>query len=67
MDQPDADRAGAFVHEEDVYQPVMDGGCEPQSYIRVDDELFPILEDITDELLMSDVDPHVQGSAPTEW
>ena len=63
MDQPDADRAGAFVHVEDVYQPVMDGGvkCEPQSGIRVDNEFFPIVEDITDEMLMFEVNPHVQG------
>ena len=66
MDQPDADSARAVVHEEDVYQPVIDGGCEPQADIRVDDEFFVILGDITDELFMSEVDTHVQGSAPTE-
>lgn len=50
---------------EEVYQPVMDGGCEPQADIRVDSSFLPILEDITHELFTSEVHTSVQESAPT--
>ena len=50
---------------EEVYQPMMDGGCELQADIRVDSSFIPILEDITHELFTDEVHTSVQESAPT--
>ncbi|XP_042064339.1 uncharacterized protein LOC121808064 [Salvia splendens] len=61
--QPDSERAGAST-DEDVYRPVMDGGCQSQPDIRVDNDIFPIIEDITHELFMSEADTQVHESAP---